>query len=511
MKPSQWISVLFCFVGLSKMATAAVAQLKIEHLVEYAQEPLSVELVWKLDPLDWNPSRRHWLLDREVSLLGLQVVEGSKAGTFVPEVLGGIKAMTRVYIKGPGPWFQKKDQPLCPGYPRDWYSTEESSLWISEKAAAFWRKILEKEIAGFERRLSKISDPSSSRARQLARIAFGQWLYDVEQKWIKWKQGEAPKLEWQYESKSFEKGVPCVKPEPWTDQMAPIEEPSSEPGKPAFDFLRVPIKKFGMVPTFRGSMDIGERRLNGRFSIDTTTPRSYFSPLWLRRQGIEPEIFKLRAYPESFQWRRRWVKTFSVAPDRVQISGLSVFLPRVSLVDTSSIFKTSVQHGNRDWMDNSFCCDGVLGLDFLRQLSVEWNQQTPAHLKVWKRDLYRRPASADGIEVFTDQAGKLATHCFAGVVGSGTDVEARYPVEVEFDLASERPMEVLSSSVLAKKSQKKKNSTWQVQCGNTILIPALTRSLPPRSMRVTLHTLSGKPAFSLDLGRGMLWLYKNAL
>ena len=85
-----------------------------------------------------------------------------------------------------------------------------------------------------------------------------------------------------------------------------------------------------------------------------------------------------------------------------------------------------------------------------------------------------------------------------------------HPVTVELDLGTATSEEVTSKTrgvpLLADR--------WKITCGQVTLIPEVKSDSRPTVLRVGLSTLKKKKGFSLDLGRGRLWLYElpeNAL
>ena len=86
------LTITLLLLGMQVAHAASTSDKLSVHVVYQASsEPLTTEKVWGLDPLENNPHRQRWLLDRKVDLVGLRPVEnpgahrGSGTGWFPTE------------------------------------------------------------------------------------------------------------------------------------------------------------------------------------------------------------------------------------------------------------------------------------------------------------------------------------------------------------------------------------------------------------------------------------------
>ena len=67
-------------------ARAGAPELPLESHVESSNAPLTTEMVWAIDPDEFNPHRTRWVLERHLELSGLKAVE-DKGITFPKSII----------------------------------------------------------------------------------------------------------------------------------------------------------------------------------------------------------------------------------------------------------------------------------------------------------------------------------------------------------------------------------------------------------------------------------------
>src|SRR5688572_26716776 len=74
------LGTFYALTGYALTASARFSPITLRTSFEPAQEPLTTEKIWQMDPERRNPHRARWVLERSVNLLGLRSVPISKTG-----------------------------------------------------------------------------------------------------------------------------------------------------------------------------------------------------------------------------------------------------------------------------------------------------------------------------------------------------------------------------------------------------------------------------------------------
>lgn len=321
-----------------------------------------------LDARALNPHRRVWHLERGVRLDGLELREN--AGVFRAGQVA-VVSESKLYLRPDGPWYD--------------VSGREAAQREGIDAGERWSTRLRRGATQLELRMGRVSGKSREEAERAIRLSFIEWLGSLEADW----EGDL-----QAEPEIPQKGA--MKPGPWEQRLEPVG--SSASSKP---LARAPARRWNGLFTIRVTVDVGDRKLTGQFLLDSGSPVSLISPAWLLSQGANPALIEVLGSPSR---RVRWSGGGVVArPGLVmgaEISGYAISLDEFWLADVDLFGPPNYA---------VVCCDGVLGLDFLRSHVVEFIPTRPAAVMIWPKEGFGRPGFhwAEALVRATGERGRL--------------------------------------------------------------------------------------------------------
>ena len=524
--------------------------MRLQLLSSYQEsgEALTTDLVGKLDPQLKNPHLSRWVVGRKVELKGLKVIPLSE-GTY-GLTAQAVSSLSTSYVRAMGPWFQSMSHFPCTSEATDWFSTPEGAKLAALQAAEAWSQALSKNLHLLSVRLSQVKVQTAQTAQSRGEMIFQGWLNQLDHHWRSHSLVEAKKAEWGFYTEkakadrlcSRQAGTPRIQIPSLQSMMEPL---SGSPPQWNQILARAPARLWNGLFSVRLNLTLAGKKLNGRFLIDSTAPRSVISPLWLESQGIYPAwILIPDAQPERVSWSGLWSDQMPLSrliqADQVELSGLKLPLQEFLLADTD-FFSPPENLGS--------CCDGVLGVDFLRLYPIEFQSRSPAEIRVWPRDQFLWSADTPWIEVSETQEGNLISHCelfekldphaapasipesssknakASAVVSNGSELKARSKlIGVRWDTGIEHSLQIhvpWQHSI----SARAKSHGLQIQCDAWMLAQGVQpqnaqppEGVSPQGLLAQKYpaanlgmNLLGQSSFTLDLPHGRIWFERKSL
>lgn len=515
---NRFVLSLFFWGALAYGATNAWADPELELVSDYrfSAEPVGTEKIAELDPEIRNPHRSRWVAQRKIQLRGLEAVRlppsagrklyGVKAGTIESHVIG--------FKRGHGPWYRPMEEFTCTKESEgagERFATAEGTSVALESAERAWKELLKKEKFSLSLVLSKVRAASPELALKRGLLEYENWLHFLEAEWHSKGYVYARTLEWKlYRDRAAESGL-CGKkgsrpPVPeWSQMMEPVAE--IPPAKP---LARAPARRWNGLFSVRLNVEVGAERLNGQFLIDSSARASTISPDWLEGQGILKAWIEAPASRlEKFTWSGGEGLARRAMVDGVEMSGLKLD-QRDFLLVGSDFYGPPVHLTS--------CCDGILGVDFLRNHVVEFHPGLPTEIIVWPKEGFRPPAnfgSSTWFEVSLSRARELVSTCS---LSADTDRTNRVQGAM-WDTGSEAAAEVhVPWDSLVRKNVP---NGWSLTClGETVASglsldppanpsqPGLKETYP--AVNIGMPVLARGP-FILDLPHGRIWFTQKSL
>ncbi|MFZ9596276.1 MAG: hypothetical protein ACO3A2_09385 [Bdellovibrionia bacterium] len=377
--------------AFAQSAQARPLELSIQSSYQLMTQPLSTELVTEIDPLQIDPHRQRWILSRKVNLAGLQAL-AQKNGRFGVSAQGLLCSL-QGYVRAPGLWYQPWEQFSCQPQADAWFATDEGSKRAAAEASRVWQELLDQKKDQLLFLFNRLSEKTEASALDQAERVFRTWLSDVEREWRNAVQTSVRNEEWRfYLSEAKAAGHCPKKTKTPASAQSPrwellLEPPSQDPPAITQLLARAPARLWDGFYTVRVSMRISGKTLNGRFLLDPKAQFSVISPEWLESQGIYPLWVLVSGAPaQRITWSGPWPGQGALAPEaRIEsasVSGLALPIHRFLLKETE-FFAPPESLGH--------CCDGVLGIDFLRRYPIEFQSSSPAEVRIWPIHHYRAP------------------------------------------------------------------------------------------------------------------------
>jgi hypothetical protein len=360
-------------------------------------EKFTTEKVSRLDSYQTFPHRQRWILSRHVEITGLKAFPkpNNKFGVKAE----GIVSVAQGYTRGPGPWYQSLKDFNCEKKPNPMFETAEGAERAATAAGNYWSDLLEREKLKLSFLLQRVAEKTEAAALDQGDQVFRKWLRALYPLWRAEVEQKGRQEEWNsyLAEASAEKicarktAAPLSNLE-WRSMMEP---PAALPPPVTKLLARAPARLWDGLYSVRLSIGAAGKTLNGRFLIDPAAKESVISPAWLESQGVFPLwVVVPNEPPARVTWSGEWAGNGSLVPvaniESVSLSGLSLPLNRFLLKDTE--FFTPP-----DYLAS--CCDGVLGLDFLKLFPTEFQSSSPAEVKVWPIENYRGPIDSKWVEV----------------------------------------------------------------------------------------------------------------
>ena len=387
-------------------------ELTVQSEYQFVTEPLTTERVSLLDPDQLYPHRQRWLVSRRVELTGLKAHPKTlKANTPYGVHADGLISIAQGSIKGPGPWYQALQDFNCKTRPNsDLFETPEGAQRSAAAAGNDWGELLEREKFKLGFLLKRVSEKTEAAALDQGHRIFKKWLEGLYPLWRAEVEQKGRLETWSYyhAEASAQNICPRKSAQPPSPKWKSMMEPPAASPPPILRILaRAPARLWDGFYSVRVSLGAAGKILNGRFLIDPGAQQSIISPEWLESQGVFPLWVIAPKEPLArVTWSGPWEGKGALAPiailDSSSVSGLSLPLSRFILKDT-------VFFEPPDFI--SSCCDGILGLDFLRLFPMEFQTSqtpqtpqtltasgSPAGVKIWPIENFRGPLQSQWLE-----------------------------------------------------------------------------------------------------------------
>jgi hypothetical protein len=412
--------LIFLLLPLAALAEKP-AVMDVNLMQDYAPDPspLRTENIWRLDPGELNPQRRHWLLSRKVEMTGLETVKlpDNRVGV----KLSGIVVTTRGYFRFESPYFQPLSFFPCTARPSESnavFATEEGSKRAAEGAAHLWEAELKKERLKLGWALARIEAETKEDAISEANLVFNLWLNDRTRAWRESAFEATRETEWKfYQEAAKSAGIcknlkPVAKPSTlpsWHDVMEPPAVISDDSPSGNKLLARAPARLWSGIFSIRATISYGARPLDGRFLVDSGAKTSLLSPAWMESQGLLPVQAEVaQAPPQRVTW-----SGFAKPPGGL---GKPLYVQKIE----ASFFPIALH----DFLlfDPAFfdtprsvapCCDGLLGGDFLHEYVLEFQSAAPSELRFWAPEGFVAPSDYFWAEAHFLPGGQLVSDCWA--------------------------------------------------------------------------------------------------
>lgn len=499
--------LLWLVSGAAGAAQAVkTTEIPLESEFQIDPEPMSTDQVLKLDPDVINPQRQRWALERQVEIRGLEtfpVNAGKKFGVRA----SGLISTTRLHLRGQGPWYRPISEFPCSKEPQAWFATESGAKLEGESAADLWKTELDSERLKLALAMERMQGDSEEEALAKGKKLFHIWLRGATKVWREQVREKARTSEWRsYLDTAASEGL-CAAGKsghggvPWADMM----EPAPQDG-PNQLLARAPARRWDGLFSIRVTLVAADKKLDGKFLVDTESEHSLVSPSWLINQGVNPRLIELANAPmEKINWGGEGKLARKVEVEATIVSGARVPLTQY-FVREIDLF---------DAPDNvASCCDGVLGRNFLRNYAVEFKPAAPSEVILWNPAGFHLGPDSVWVELAEVPEHGISSDCS---VQSG---QVSIP-GIFWDTGSDIGMTIHSAWRKAVRAVK---GSWDLQCGAETIATHLERDSKMESAAGAGETLGmkkpgatigmpvlGRGPITIDLPHGRLWMAKSGV
>lgn len=385
---------------VSTPVARAMNPITVRAHLEVSSRPLTNATVIKLDPIEPNPHRTRWILDRRVELAGFEVVRDEKSSFIIRA--SELDAHSVLSLRSSNSDYYLSDADFAcstaqPGFDR--YSTFALTKARGERAAELWKSLLAKHAPELKKALEKIRSTSESMVLVQARNVMQAWLIGIEAKYRKTVERETDRVrkDWIRLAQCDPSKGQLVRKE-WREM---VERPLLAETAQTALLARAPTRRYNGFYTVKLSIKFLGTTLNGRFLIDPMATGAIISPEWMQKQGIDPRRL-ITGTTATLQLSHSFGRMRGpvVRPDQVQLGGLSFSLSEWILGDT--FFFDEPKYPAR-------CCDGVLGVDFLREFAVEFDPRDSTAIILYSRDSFSGRPGWSWDEIFFNADGASKT------------------------------------------------------------------------------------------------------
>jgi hypothetical protein len=512
----------FLFLSPSFAAETPISELPLRSLYNTTDEALTSERILEIDPEEINPHRQRWILDRKVELRALNPIEKERKGEKEEKLYGlsamDIDAVTSLYLRGPGPWFQLMEDFQCEPEHHPYFSTPEGSKYAADIAASLWEETLKSQKIKLALAMRQISSQYPNIALIMGKILFHEWLRDTESEWRTKMRRKIPVEEWRfYTKKSVQMGICHTGPtglvpkkkknlsKTWETLMESVT--ASEPKKTLL--TRAPARRWNGLFSVRVSMRVRGTQLNGQFLIDSAAGMSMISSDWLKSQGIDPQWVTSRgSQPQRVTWAggTSGLAVKAHVSD-VEISGLKIPIQDFLMMNTD-IFGPPE--------NISRCCDGILGNDFLRRYVVELRPTSLAEVNIYDPNGFTLAKDVPWVEASLTPRGDLVSECVTAPAQKGKSLAL---TGLRWDTGNDSILDISEPWHRTLKSQGLVGSAqWKVRCGNVMIGDQFQVHLASggvfseKYVPATLGMGSlGRGDLVFDLPHGKIWFNESSL
>ncbi|MBL7714682.1 MAG: retropepsin-like domain-containing protein [Bdellovibrionales bacterium] len=377
--------------------TPGVAQQSLTLVANQKESPeaLNLSLLRKLAPKLSNPHRQFWWVSRDVRYE--KVVAQVHDGGFRP-LIKNVLAPTTVYLRAPGNWESDWKEFTCSPDADPYFSNWMGSKIAAVYASELWVSLLTSKLPLLKILVSKIHTPTAVQAEKAAWAVLERWKADLENEFKVKSQLESRGKEWSYYRTEAQKKEICMGDRPvetpaprktWRERMETVDASR----KPKL-LSRSPAERIGGLYVVRLSMKSKDKILNGQFIVDSASGASLISPAFLERQGVKVSDVEVKDAPLQ---RVRGIMGESMARmirvNDPKLSSHALETKNFLLVETQ-LFRPPEYR--------TYCCDGVLGSDFLEKYAVEFLAHPRPTVLLWEREGYVKKDIKGNIEPWVE-------------------------------------------------------------------------------------------------------------
>jgi hypothetical protein len=369
---------LFLFFGLlvhAVIAFGAPVSISVLSEISISPNPLTSELVSRLDPLEPNPAFVRYFIERKVRIESLN----SEKPLLVSEVI--------IHLRPNGSLFKDISEFPCDlKQPDPRFATRDGVIQVAYQGSEIWAKILNENLHSLALKL-RPNDPARSMK------ALQDWLVYAEK--IYWNRFESKKAQIELDTYRKLAKNACKKDGSASLSFDSLLEKSVEQEYlDPYLIARAPAQRVLGYFTVRGTIQLGTQQLNGRFLIDPSADGNALSSEWLKSQGMDlrpiysgkKTIKKVRFSSGSVDQN----KTTTIVGQTIEFSdfgfGGKILGPiEFVLGETEVFFEPKAEKD---------CCDGVIGIPFLRQFVVEFLAHEYSSIGFYRPEGFPHPKGA---------------------------------------------------------------------------------------------------------------------
>lgn len=433
----SWVSFAFNFFLLDAYVSHAQADglLQLELKSSWSDRKLETREVRSIDPMVLNPFFSRWVLKRPVELQVLDVSstktkKGARRPSTEARLQSAILKTQTVMFKRTEMAVEHTDIktafPCTHSQQIDFdFSTPIGIQYAAEVARDEWHALLQKNAKKLETKLATLRHEKQEAVHAGAQKIFQEWLENLDFEWAASSEKLVRRKEWLFYAKEAGCTTVLSTPEknftfqerhrknlPFSEQpLKSGETPSRRLNSDAL--ARVPAKLWEGLYSVRMSVDVGDKLLNGQFLIDSTTQESLMSSSFLRWQGMNP------VFLTEFGRRKHLVEWISGSGESIPLYVFGVRIGTHTLPLHEFYLADTELFGPPDYKKS--CCDGVLGLDFLRHYRVEWLDEPSKAIRIWDQTVSIDDGTWLWVPVYFDQERKKPT---SDCVLHATDADA---------------------------------------------------------------------------------------
>ncbi len=488
MGTTNWIRSLPIIVSVF-FSHSANAFLTLNATTEIDTEALSTKKVWKLDRYEKNPHRKRWVLERNLDLLGLKYENYQvRAEQLVSK--------TVIHVRQEEKWYRNIEDFPCTYKPVSWFATRARTLKIAKKAAMLWEKRVKINQSALEVILKQTSDSNKKDAIERVQKKIKQWFVRMDQKWRE----DFPQLlreqEWddyiaEARRKKICRGFHSRRKE---DLEFDWKKLISTPKHKKTELLaRAPAKRWEGAYSIKTSLKVGKYELSGRFLIDPSVEESLIDPAFLVRQGVPLGQLTNHLIPnKKIRWGDRFFFGKWFSAEQFKIAGVSMDQGVFWMMDTK-IYRGPNHLG--------VCCDGVLGLNFLRKYAFKFLPDQAPAVEIFDRKDFAMTFGTPWFEVATDREGKIMSSCR---ITSGSLKD--HPIGIRWNMKQSEGL-VLG---VKRRNRRKLGTSHELTCQHQKIAPKIAdRGHIKRRFDYDIayvgSDLLDRGQYVLDLGNGRIW------
>ncbi len=509
------LSIAVLFTSPAGIAMAGEKKSEMTYVSSWAVSPegLSNDRIGELDFPELNPHRTLWHFEKS---LRWQELRATQVGKDWVLRVKGLRTDGSIRTRPEGPWYSSISDFSCSPEPQEGFATRAGAELAATTAARDWDRRVGQAQDLLAAQLSRVRAQSEEVALGAARKILQDWLDREEPLWRGEAFREARHAEWrQYLGEGVRLGVCAPQAGKRRKDGRTVARPAvrAQMEPPAADvsrkqWVRAPARRWGGLYSIRLSLVFGPKTLIGQFLVDSGSAVSAVSPAWLRSQGMPPEkIEQTGAAPVRVTWSGGSGLAKRAIPLRAEIADVPVITPAFLLMETD-LFETPQYP--------SGCCDGILGMDFLRHFAVELYPTKPAAVVLLDPRGYSLGQGTPWVEArFTSSGDWYSPACSLKSRATGQSWSG-----VRWDTGSEMATD-LHAPWLSQLPENASRSSWSIECegagkvagGFSVTSPSaedLGDDGSPFRAKLPSATIGmeilGRGKIALDAANGRIWI-----